>query len=141
MSEHCINKIAELSLNKHRVVAVDMFYSCMKYIGLLTKRRLTIMQIKRISISNYRAIKHAEIDIGSMCGFIGRNGAGKSSVLNAIALFYQLSSNVSMEDFYNRETSKDIEIAITFYRLRDSEIKLFAPYLKDNELSVRKVLT
>jgi predicted ATP-dependent endonuclease of OLD family len=98
------------------------------------------MQIKKIAITNYRAIKHTEADVDSMTGFIGRNGAGKSSILSAIQLFYDLSSKISIEDFYNRETQNNIEIGITFHRLRDSEIQLFSSYLKNQELSVRKVI-
>lgn len=42
--------------------------------------------IKNISISNYKSIEQISIDLGKINVFIGENGAGKSNILEAIAL-------------------------------------------------------
>lgn len=42
--------------------------------------------IKNISISNYKSIDKLSIDLGRINVFIGENGAGKSNILEAIAL-------------------------------------------------------
>lgn len=44
------------------------------------------MQIKRVSISNFRSIRHLEVHLGSNTVFIGPNNAGKTAVLEAIRI-------------------------------------------------------
>lgn len=47
------------------------------------------MKIKNITIENFRTIKHLDLDCSeNVNAFIGDNGAGKSTVLEAIALLY-----------------------------------------------------
>jgi len=41
--------------------------------------------IRQIEISNYKSVSHLEIDLGRLNVFIGENGSGKTSVLEAIA--------------------------------------------------------
>ena len=44
------------------------------------------MQIKRVTISNFRSIKHAEIELGATTVLIGPNNAGKTAILEAIRI-------------------------------------------------------
>jgi putative ATP-dependent endonuclease of OLD family len=44
------------------------------------------MQIKRITISNFRSIRHAEIELDSNTVLIGPNNAGKTAILEAIRI-------------------------------------------------------
>ena len=47
------------------------------------------MKIKHLTIENFRAIEHLELDCSTGVNvFIGDNGAGKSTVLEAIAMLY-----------------------------------------------------
>lgn len=47
------------------------------------------MKIKHLTIENYRAIEHLDLDCSdSVNMFIGDNGAGKSSVLDALNILY-----------------------------------------------------
>lgn len=101
------------------------------------------MRICGISIRNYRSIEAAEISIGDITRIIGANGAGKSSILKAIELFYTTSpSALTQDDFYNRDRSMEIEITLRFHRLSKAEKARFGSQIKpDNTLVVTRVFT
>jgi hypothetical protein len=44
------------------------------------------VQIKRLKISNFRSIQHADIEFGPITVLIGTNNAGKSAILEAIRI-------------------------------------------------------
>lgn len=46
------------------------------------------MRIKKITIDNYKVLYHTEINPGKVNVFIGKNGAGKSIILDAIGILY-----------------------------------------------------
>ena len=95
-------------------------------------------RIKRISINNFRSIKHLHQDFGEerFIVLIGRGDSGKSTILSAIYAVLNPSWNVSFTDldFYNQETSKPIEIALTLDELSDELFKdtKFGFYFDDN---------
>lgn len=45
-----------------------------------------MLQLKRVTISNFRSIKHAEIELGVTTVLIGPNNAGKTAILEAIRI-------------------------------------------------------
>lgn len=70
------------------------------------------MLIEKIEINNYRSIRKQKIDnINNALIAIGRNNAGKSTILNAIRTFF---GDISLEDtdFHKEQTS--LEILISF---------------------------
>lgn len=44
------------------------------------------MQIKRVTISNFRSIKHVDVELGATTILIGPNNAGKTAILEAIRI-------------------------------------------------------
>tara|TARA_R100000687_G_C6292558_1_gene92141 strand:- start:35 stop:262 length:228 start_codon:yes stop_codon:yes gene_type:complete len=46
------------------------------------------MNIKKITISNWRSIKDLEIDFEDMMVFIGQNNHGKSNILSSLLFFF-----------------------------------------------------
>ena len=99
------------------------------------------MKIKLVRIRNFRSILDADIECDSLTALVGRNGAGKSSILKAIELFYSMNPRLSVEDFYDRDLGSPIEITITFTDLDDDERERFKTYIQNNALSVARVLT
>lgn len=67
------------------------------------------MKIKKIIIENFRAIEHLNIDCSAnVNAFIGDNGAGKSTVLEAVSLLYSwLSARFSSPKGRGRHIRKD----------------------------------
>lgn len=96
------------------------------------------MQIAEISIANFRCLREAKVTCQSLTSLVGRNGAGKSTVLHALDLFYHPSSTVSRDDFFNRDTTAVITIQVLFENLRPDELAEFASYLQDGQLAVTK---
>lgn len=99
------------------------------------------MIVKSIQVKNFRSILDERLDCDNLTVLVGRNGTGKSSFLKALDLFYDPKATVSAEDFYNEDTSQDIEIAVTFTDLSDEAKELFRPYLEGNDLTVVRVFS
>ncbi len=99
------------------------------------------MRISKVHIKNFRCILDREVKFEDLTTLVGPNGSGKSAVLRAIDLFYQTRSVITQEDFYNREMSQNIEIAITFTDLSTEEQQLYSKYVCDGTLTVTKVIS
>lgn len=96
------------------------------------------MIVSSLKIKHLRCLYDFEIEFEPLTALLGRNGAGKSCVLHALEIFYDISANISEEDFYNRDIGSPIEITVTFGHLRDDELTEFAPYISDAKLIVTK---
>jgi putative ATP-dependent endonuclease of OLD family len=97
------------------------------------------MFIKSIRIRNYRSFKDSgDIPLTQSATFLGPNGAGKSNVLKAIRAFYDVNAVVTIEDFFNRDSSEPISISIVFHNLNSDEVNFFGKFVQDNILSVEK---
>lgn len=96
------------------------------------------MIIKSIHVKNFRSIQEVDIQFDNPTVLLGRNGAGKSCILRAIEMFYNIAAPVDVEDFHNRDQTKPIEITITFHKLRPSERTEFQLYIRNDELMVSK---
>lgn len=99
------------------------------------------MIIKSIRVKNFRSILDETLPCEQLTVLVGANGAGKSSFLRALELFYATSPKFSAEDFYVEDTSQDIEITVTFMDLDIEEAERFASYLENGGLTVVRVLS
>lgn len=96
--------------------------------------------IQRIEIKNFRALKGIDVSCDNLLAILGRNGAGKSSVLYALDTFYNVAALVAEYDYFNKDASVDINIRVTYGDLREDEFVEFSSYLTDNKLIVSKVI-
>jgi|TARA_R100000501_G_C2622900_1_gene116069 energy-coupling factor transporter ATP-binding protein EcfA2 len=94
------------------------------------------MRLVRAQITNYRAIKNLEIDVGQQTNLIGPNGIGKSCVLKAIDRFFGSSSRVEIEDFHERNVADPIDIALTFEDFSDAEREEFEGKIFNDQMVV-----
>lgn len=97
------------------------------------------MRVKTVHVQNFRSILDEKIDCDDLTVLVGRNGTGKSSFLRAMEMFYDPSSSVSSEDFFDEDTDKEIEIALTFSDLTEDEKTFFAPYIDGDGLTVARI--
>ena len=97
------------------------------------------MIIKTLHVKNFRSILDECIYCDNLTVLVGRNGSGKSSFLRAMDMFYDPKAAVSAEDCYAEDTSKEIEIAITFKDLSAEESSFFKDYLDGGDLSVARI--
>ncbi len=104
------------------------------------------MKIESIEIENFRSFKHETIFFNNYTCFVGQNGAGKSTVLYALNLFfrqYQDSktdlSQLSIEDFHHKDTTNSIKITVTFNNLSDEAKEDLSAYVRQDKLIVSAI--
>jgi energy-coupling factor transporter ATP-binding protein EcfA2 len=98
------------------------------------------MIIQRIEINNFRSLKSVDISCTDLLAILGRNGAGKSSVLHALDVFYNTAAQISEFDYFDKDTKSEINIRVFYGDLRDDEIEEFSSYITDGKLIVTKVI-
>ena len=99
------------------------------------------MRIRSLRVKNFRSIKDAELSFGALTALVGRNGAGKSTFLQALDIFYGPSMQVSPEDHFAGDDTQEIEIAITYQGLDHHQQSLFAPYMDAGSLTVARIFS
>ena len=70
------------------------------------------MLIKSVTIENFRCIKHLSVTFADLTAFVGRNGSGKSTVLQALKVFYNTKASISEHDFFNGNTTSPIQMGV-----------------------------
>lgn len=69
-------------------IAVDVRDLCISYRGLKSYSiKKSFLHLKRNHVEEFQAVKHVSFQVpkGNILGIIGKNGSGKSTMLNAIA--------------------------------------------------------
>jgi len=96
------------------------------------------MLIQRLEISNFRSLRSIDLGCDELIALLGRNGGGKSSILFALAAFYDVAAPFTIEDFYGRDPTKPIMVRVAYGHLRTSERRIFASFIHDDQLIVTK---
>jgi putative ATP-dependent endonuclease of the OLD family len=99
------------------------------------------MVIKSIHVKNFRSILDESLSCDCLTALVGRNGAGKSSFLRALELFYDPAAKVAAEDFYAEDIGPDIEIAVSFSELTPEETDFFGAYIDGGTLTVARIFS
>lgn len=101
------------------------------------------MKIEQVEIWNLRAFEHAEIKFDDYTCFVGANGAGKSTVLTALNIFFRQSEHtgtnlqfLDKEDFHKSDTSKPVKIRVTFKNLTEEALEEFKHYARNERLVI-----
>lgn len=81
------------------------------------------MQLTQLSITNYRALKDVTIPLSRFGCLIGENNSGKSSILQALSLFFS-GPKLSSINFYDE--SKPIRIAVRIEGIDDTNLARLA---------------
>jgi putative ATP-dependent endonuclease of OLD family len=98
------------------------------------------MKLFSVFVKNFRSIKEETLYCESITCLVGANGAGKSSFLKALDLFYSGGTRVTQRDFYNEVMDEEIEIAVTYNDLEPEEVQQFGAYLQGSELTVALIV-
>lgn len=97
------------------------------------------MELSQVRVKNFRSVLDETLPCDRLTALVGRNGAGKSSFLRALELFYDSAAKVNDADFYAEDTSREIQIELTFSGLSSAALELFKPYLDGSALTVTRV--
>lgn len=82
-----------------------------------------LMRLAQLSVTNYRALRDVTIPLSRFGCLIGENNSGKSSCLQALALFFS-GSKLSTSHFFDE--SEPIRIAVTFEDVTESDLARLA---------------
>jgi putative ATP-dependent endonuclease of OLD family len=96
------------------------------------------LKLRRFEIKRYRSIKSLELDTDDFLVLIGPNNHGKSNLFYALDLFLSSSSKVTIDDFFNRESSAPIQLTAMFDSLSELEMEKLRPWTVESKLTVRK---
>lgn len=94
------------------------------------------MRIKKLHVVRFRSIFDETLECGALTVLIGRNGAGKSTFLQALRLFLDPNATVTTDDHYDRDNKTDILIEATFSDLTPEEQNEFKSNLDSDLLLV-----
>jgi putative ATP-dependent endonuclease of OLD family len=96
-----------------------------------------------IRIQNFRAFADQTIHFNDYTCLVGPNGGGKSTVLQALNVFFQESSHsrvdllkLDKEDFHHKDTANPIIITVTFENLSAEAQDDLKDYYRQNKLIV-----
>ncbi|MBI2907415.1 MAG: ATP-dependent endonuclease [Chloroflexi bacterium] len=81
------------------------------------------MRLTQLSVTNYRALRDVTIPLSRFGCLIGENNSGKSSFLQALALFFS-GTKLAASHFFDE--SKPIRIAVTFEDIGDADLARLA---------------
>lgn len=94
------------------------------------------MKIQKLIVRNFRSIKFQEIDFQNYNTFVGPNSSGKSTFLHALNVFFGEIRSFTEDDFWNRDTTNSIEIAVTFSDFSDAATDVFKHYIRHGKMTV-----
>jgi len=101
------------------------------------------LKIKSVRIENFRSFKDETVIFDDYNCFVGANGAGKSTILYALNVFFRQSKDsqtnilqLSAEDFHHKDTSSPIRITVTFTDLSTQAKDDLKDYARQDKLIV-----
>jgi hypothetical protein len=100
-----------------------------------------MMIIKTLRVRRFRCLEDESLRCDRLTALVGANGAGKSSFLQGLDLYYSPTPRIEIEDFYAGETNAEVAISVSFKDLSDEAKTLFSNYVEGNELTVERVFT
>jgi putative ATP-dependent endonuclease of the OLD family len=104
------------------------------------------MKIESVRIENFRSFKDETIPFDNYICFIGSNGSGKSTILNALNVFFRQYkdcktdlSKLTAEDFHHKTTKDPIKITVTFTDLSEDAKNDLSDYVRQDKLIISSV--
>lgn len=98
------------------------------------------MRIQKITIDNFRSIKHIQIICEPLMVLIGQNNHGKSNVFLALQFFFESAFRISKDDFFRYADNPNfLSVEIQFFELEEQDKTTFKKYLlPDQTIRIRK---
>lgn len=100
------------------------------------------MKIQKLTIHNFRSIKHQEILLGNYSVLLGENNAGKTNIMRALRIFYEDGVKFHEKEDFPKFATEDKEswIEIEFLTTDQEQVDLKDEYKRDDKILVLKKL-
>jgi predicted ATP-dependent endonuclease of OLD family len=96
------------------------------------------MRLKSLQLQNFRCFPDEAIEFDTYTALVGANNAGKSAIIAAIDIFFRSSPKsipLTVDDFYRRDSTRELRIVLTFVDLSSAAHDAFSHYVRTNELT------
>jgi putative ATP-dependent endonuclease of the OLD family len=104
------------------------------------------MKLSSLRLQNFRCFLDQTIDLDDYTCLVGPGGAGKSTILTALRIFFRdpTASPTDLlilqeEDFHHKDTSKDVVITATFSDLDSEAQEDFKHYFRQGQLVISAI--
>lgn len=96
------------------------------------------MRLEAITVKNFRSIREQTLKFDGLTALVGANGAGKSTFIKALDLFWNGKDQVVEEDYHNKNVDEPIRITLYFGDMTEAERTALEPYSPDGRLIVER---
>jgi putative ATP-dependent endonuclease of OLD family len=90
------------------------------------------MRIARIQVVNFRCLRDLKMSFDDVTVLVGANGTGKSSVLHALAWFFE-GSPLADEDISGHQIGEEVTVGVTFAGFDDADRAALGAYVVGEE--------
>lgn len=104
------------------------------------------MNIESVKIENFRCFKDETVQFNNYTCFVGANGSGKSTILNALNIFFRQYkdcktdlSKLTILDFHHKNIEEPIKITVTFSGLSAEAKNELSDYVRLDKLVISSV--
>ncbi len=94
------------------------------------------MRLRTVNIKNYRCLADVSVDLGELTALLGPNSAGKSSLLHALAFFFE-GRELETADVYAGGDST-ITVECIFDDLSDADRAALGPYAAGDQVVLQR---
>jgi putative ATP-dependent endonuclease of the OLD family len=94
------------------------------------------MRLRTVNIKNYRCLADVSVDLGDMTALLGPNSAGKSSLLHALAFFFE-GRELELADVF-AGADETISVECIFDDLSDADRLALGPYAAGDQVVLRR---
>jgi ABC-type cobalamin/Fe3+-siderophores transport system ATPase subunit len=95
-----------------------------------------IMQIERVEIENFRALKSVSVTLSNLSILLGENDAGKTSVLQALDKFFLGKKLNDAQDWFKQDITQPVSITLTIKGIPAEQAGTL--HRADNSIVIRK---
>jgi predicted ATPase len=97
------------------------------------------MKLRKVIINNYMSLKNVELSFGDLTVLVGKNGSGKTNIMEALHRFFidfsatggNVSGTIAEYFWFNRDTRNPIKISVELELTEDDFEKFFQPLPKN----------
>ena len=97
------------------------------------------MQVDSLTILNFRGISNLSVALDQVSALLGSNNAGKSTILQAVRIFFDSAPTIIETDFHDKSIDQ-IEITVRFRDFTPEEVREFGTAIIQDFMTVSRTI-